>query len=391
MTPMITPEKIDEWIKEVEERPTSAQNIIRYIAQRLSDLTERNEILLNENIALRLEKKVEEYESRIVNLEYQLEILKRQVGSGAAPEAIQEAVLGVAQKISLLLYNGLGQVQRVEIDPSELSSPSPLARFSGMVKVEGFQPRLLAVNSQEELLFVFDSGRAVTAPVTAVPTSENGSLDWEKAFLQETRGNEELVTILPVAKMTLAELCIQTSRRGFVKKMIGSFFESCVTNSFVGTGTKQKQDRTCSLVLCGKSDLFVIISKEGRALTMEANKLPITIEPVFQIGATDHVVATFIMAQKPYLLLVTNSGKAIFRENQWLEQANTFRTQGQPIFSKTRRDSGNRIVGAGMADEDDWGVALTADGVLSFHKVHNLYENGALGETDILDFVIYGS
>jgi DNA gyrase/topoisomerase IV subunit A len=390
MTHMITPEKIEEWIKEVEERPTSAQNIIRYIAQRLSDLTERNEALLNENIALRLEKKVEEYEGRIANLEYQLEILKRQVGNGATPEVLQESTAVVAPKVSLLLYNGLGQVQRVEIDPMELSSASSLARVSGVVKAEGFQPRLLAVNSQEELLFVFDSGRAVTAPVTAIPLSENSNLDWEKAFLQETHGNEELVTILPVARMTLAELCIQTSRRGFVKKMIGSFFESCVTNSFVGTGTKQKQDRTCSLVLCGKRDLFVIISKEGRALTMEANKLPITIEPVFQIGATDHVVATFTQAQKPYLILVTNSGKAVFRETQWLEQANTFRTQGQSIFSKTRRDSGNRIVGAGIVNEEDWGIGLTAEGVLTFHKVLDLYENGTLGKTDILDFVIYG-
>jgi DNA gyrase/topoisomerase IV subunit A len=387
---MITPEKIDEWIKEVEERPASAQNIIRYIAQRLSDLTEKNEVLLNENIALRLEKKVEEYEGRIANLEYQLEILKRQVGSGAAPEALQESKVVVTQKVSLLLYNGLGQVLRVENDPVELSSASSVGRFSGAVKAEGFQPRLLTVNSQEELLFVFDSGRAVTAPVTAVPLSEKSNLDWERAFLQETRGNEELVAILPVAKMTLAELCIQTSRRGFVKKMIGSFFESCVTNSFVGTGTKQKQDRTCSLVLCGKIDLFVIISKEGRAFTMEANKLPITIEPVFQIGATDHVVATFTANPKPYLILVTSSGKAVFRETHWLEQANTFRTQGQPIFSKTRRDSGSRIVGAGIVDEEDWGVALTAEGALTFHRVRDLYEKGSLGGTDILDFVVYG-
>ena len=388
---MIKPEKIDEWIKEVEERPASAPNIIRYIAQRLSDLTERNEVLLNENIALRLEKKVEEYESRITNLEYQLEILKRQVGSGITPETFQDPVPGVPRTASLILYNGLGQVLRVEIAPLELASASLVARFSGVVSAEGFQPRLLAVSTQEELLFVFDSGRAVTAPVSAVPSSDQGGLDWEKAFLQEPRGSEELATILPIAKMTLAELCIQTSRRGFVKKLGGSFFESCVSNSYVGTGTKQKQDKTCSLVLCGKSDLFVMISKEGRAFTMEANKLPITIEPVFQIGAIDHIVTTFTVTNKPYLMLITNSGKAVFRETQWLEQANTFRTQGQPIFSKARRDSGTWIVGARTVDENEWGAALTSEGVLTFHRVRDLFENGSLGESNILDFVIYGT
>jgi DNA gyrase/topoisomerase IV subunit A len=388
---MIKPEKIDEWIKEVEERPASAPNIIRYIAQRLSDLTERNEVLLNENIALRLEKKVEEYESRITNLEYQLEILKRQVGSGTIPENVQAPTVVVPRTASLILYNGLGQVLRVEIDPLELASASLVGRFSGVVSAEGLLPRLLAVSTQEELLFIFDSGRAVTAPVSAIPSSDQGRLDWEKSFLQEPRGSEELATILPIAKMTLAELCIQTSRRGFVKKLGGSFFESCVSNSYVGTGTKQKQDKTCSLVLCGKSDLFVMISKEGRAFTMEANKLPITIEPVFQIGATDHIVTTFTVANKPNLMLITNSGKAVFRETQWLEQVNTFRTQGQPVFSKARRDLGTWIVGAGIVEEDEWGAALTSEGNLTFHKVRDLYENGSLGESNILDFAIYGT
>jgi DNA gyrase/topoisomerase IV subunit A len=388
---MITPEKIDEWIKEVEERPTSAGNILRYIAQRLSDLTARNEELLNENIALRLEKKVEEYEGRIANLEYQLDILKRQVISGIVTDALQETAVAVPRTASLILYNGLGQILRVEFDPTELASASQLAQFSGGVHSEGFHPRLLATSSQEELLFVFDSGRAVTAPVSAIPSSDQGRLDWEEAFLQEPRGSEELATIIPIAKMTLAELCIQTSRRGFVKKMNGSFFESCVSNSFVGTGTKQKQDKTCALLLCGKSDLFVIVSKEGRAFTMEASKLPITIEPVFQIGATDHIVTTLLVAKKPNLMLITNSGKAVFRETQWLEQAVTFRTQGQPIFSKARRDSGTWIVGAGTVDDNDWGAALTSTGLLAFHKVRDLYENGSLGESNILDFVIYGS
>jgi DNA gyrase/topoisomerase IV subunit A len=191
--------------------------------------------------------------------------------------------------------------------------------------------------------------------------------------------------------MTLAELCIQTSRRGYVKKMAGSFFESCVSNSYVGMGTKQKQDKTCSLVLCQKNDLFVMVSKEGRSFTMEANKLPITIEPVFLIGATDHIVTTFTITQKPYLMLVTNNGKAVFREIQWLEQANTFKTQGQPVFSKARRDSGTWIVGAGCVDEKDWGAVLTSEGILGFYKVNELFENGSLKESNILDFMVYGT
>lgn len=388
---MITHEKIDEWIKEVEERPSSAPNIIRYIARRLSDLTNRNEELLNENIALRLGKKTDEYESRIANLEYQLDILQRQISSGAALPSPAEAATSVSTSASLLIFNGFGQVLRVEVDPQSLVETRHLAKLVSEVRVEGLTPRLLATSTQEELLFVFDSGRAVTAPVTAIPAASPEELDWEQAFLQEPRGSEELVTICAMAKMTLADLCIQTSRRGFVKKMSEAFFETCVNSSFVGTGTKQKFDKTCSLIFTGKNDLYVLVSKEGRAFAMEANKLPITIEPVFLISATDHIVNTFMVRKKPYLLFVTNQGKAVYRDIQWIEQANTFRTHGQLLFSKNRRDTGTWIVGAAAVDEKDWGVALMEDGRLELHKVSDLFETGSLGISGIVDFVIYGT
>ena len=77
---MISPDKIEEWIREVEERPSSASLILRYIANRLSELASWNEELLAENIELRSGRKVEEYESRIASLEYQVGLLKRQLG-----------------------------------------------------------------------------------------------------------------------------------------------------------------------------------------------------------------------------------------------------------------------------------------------------------------------
>ena len=48
---MLTPEKIEEWLKEAEERPGSAVLLIRYIANRLNELSARNEELLADNIA----------------------------------------------------------------------------------------------------------------------------------------------------------------------------------------------------------------------------------------------------------------------------------------------------------------------------------------------------
>ena len=97
--------KIDEWIKEAETRPESASLIVKLIAKRLRELTERNEELLAENIALQNGTRVEEYQQRIVHLEYQLGLLKRRFGRDdislvePAPDSVETSTL------NLLVYN----------------------------------------------------------------------------------------------------------------------------------------------------------------------------------------------------------------------------------------------------------------------------------------------
>ena len=46
--------KIDEWMKEAEERPESAVMIVRLIARRVRELTEPDKELLAKNIALQM-------------------------------------------------------------------------------------------------------------------------------------------------------------------------------------------------------------------------------------------------------------------------------------------------------------------------------------------------
>jgi DNA gyrase/topoisomerase IV subunit A len=377
---VITPDKIKEWLQEVEERPSSAALIIQYIGNRIKELAGRNEALLDENIELRTGRKVEEYESRIANLEYQVELLKRQLGGTALEVGLAEAAGPAPQTVtaSLLIYNPHGQVLHIPINRAGLAHGGEAARFSGEIAPGGLPPRLLAAGSQEELLFVFDSGRSVTLPVSAIPTVDCQTLDWSKAYFQEPRGSEELAVILPVARMSLYENAIQVSRRGFVKKIRESFLESCITKGFVGTGVKMPADKTFSLTFCGKTDRFVMLSQEGFLFCMEIEKLPVTIDEALRLSATDHIVATFVTGQKPSLLIVTQNGRVIHREAGWVEPSNAFKAKGQPVFSRERRESGVRAVGAAVVDSEDWGAALRSDGRLTIYKMSDLFAAGAL-------------
>jgi predicted RNase H-like nuclease (RuvC/YqgF family) len=101
--------KIDEWMKEAEARPESAVAIVRLIARRLRELTERNEELLAENIALQNGTRVEEYQKRIAHLEYQLELLKRRFGADESLLAELPVNAAETSTFSLLIYNTYGQ------------------------------------------------------------------------------------------------------------------------------------------------------------------------------------------------------------------------------------------------------------------------------------------
>jgi DNA gyrase/topoisomerase IV subunit A len=376
---MITPEKIDEWLREVEERPSSASLIIQLIANRLSALSRRYEEVLAENTLLLTGKKVEEYEARIASLEYQLDLLKRQLGGETAAAAAGEASPATA---SLFIYTSQGLVLRRELDPSELASSRDLGQLRGQPAgaEEGPPPvpQLLAVGSHEELLFLFDSGRTATIAAADIPAAA-GDLDWEQASLEEPRGGEELAAIVPIGRMPLSDCCVQASRQGAIKKMVRSAFESYVAKHFVGTGVKLSTDRTCGLALCEKDDRVVLASQEGYLLTVETARLAYAIEDSIRLSPTDHIVTAFALGQKKQIALLTNTGKCIVRDTGWLEPAGTsLRTRGQAAFSDERRKGGIRLVGAAAVDEKDWGAALDSDGRLGVYPMRDLLGAGTV-------------
>ena len=380
---MITPAKIEEWLREIEERPESAPAIIRDIANRLKDLEEQNEDLLTENIALRTGEKVDAYERRIANLEYQLEILKRQAG--------ETMVEMVSRAPSLLVYDGRGRVFRLELE--SLSPGEVIAYFRQDASLVEDPVHLLVVDAQEELLFVFDSGRIVNMPVNELPLAVKNELEWEQAFLQEPQGLETLAMIVPISRMALFEYGVQTSRRGFVKKMGESFMESCIANRNVGSGVLAASDKTCSLELCNGDDLLVLVSQNGYLLCVQVDHVSSTIRETMRLNIDDHIVSTFVSGGERSILALTNNGKAFHRDMDWLEPTRSLKTQGRSILSQARREGGTRIVAAVAVSEEHWGLALLSDGRLVAHIMGDIFDNGALGDLpagiDVLSFCAF--
>lgn len=405
---MFTPEKIEEWIKEAEERPGSAPVIIQFIGNRLRDLVQRNEELLAENIALMTDKRVEEYEQRIAHLEYQLDLLKRQFGGdlSAALEAGADKAAATGG-LGLLVYGVDGRVLRVAADLATAAGGPRLGRLQGL-SAGGEPPRLLAAAPGDELLLVFSSGRVAAIPAGSLPAAhpgEDGLLEWAKAALpEEPRAGETLVCIAPITRFALAEYILQASRRGYVKKIRAQMARSILANHYIGTGVKATTDRTFALALSGKDDRLVLVTQDGYLQCLDVRRLSFSIEEAVRLGPSDHLTAAFPIAgldaaaaengaaqgAERSVVVMTQVGKAVHWIESDIETGTSTKTRGQPVFSAQRRGQGVRVIGAAALRAGDWVATLDSNGELALYPAQDLLSRGTLPTTgDLLAFAAF--
>lgn len=370
--------KIDEWLKEVETRPESALKIMKLIAERLRELTGRNEELLAENIALLNGTRVEEYQKRIVHLEYQLDLLRRHFGTDEFMQAELPPDLAETQVLSLLAYNAQGRIMRVEIEPDV--QVQALGRITGEMINDSESPRLLGVSSSEELLLLFTSGRVSTLPIRNLPVVDiGGAWSWEQAALpDEPRAGEWLACITPLSHLPLADFFLQVSRRGCVKKTMTSVAQSILANHYLGKGALQKSDQPFDLRLGQKNDRFAFVTFEGHLVGLDVDGLSYSAEERIRIAASDYVIASFAPQPDESMLFVTQTGKVIHREGNSLELSKSALARGQALISPTRLEQGARFIGAASVREEDRIVVLDAAGNLNVYLAEAITGAGSI-------------
>ncbi len=368
--------KIDEWIKEAEARPGSALMIVKLVAKRLRELTERNEELRAENIALQNGTRVEEYQKRITHLEYQLDLLKRRFGASDVEPAELPTPPTTAATSSFLVYNAYGRISRIEIN----AATQALGRIADMKLQDREQPRLLVVPSNEEVLLLFTSGRVSTCAVSNIPTLECGAeWSWDQAALpDEPRAAEMLVCITPLSHLPITEFFLQVSRRGCVKKTMTSMAQSILANHYLGKGAIQKSDQPFDITLCQKTDLFAFVTFEGKLIGLDVDDLPYSVEDRIRLTATDYVIGSFIAHPEESMLFVTQTGKVIHREHESLDLSKSSLAKGQSLIPPSRLEQGVRFVGAASVRDTDRVAVLDARGNIRVHMAESIIGGGSI-------------
>ncbi|MBC8508079.1 MAG: hypothetical protein ISR58_05355 [Anaerolineales bacterium] len=394
---MFTSEKIKEWLEEIEERPGSAPVIVQFIANRLKDLNTWNEELRAENIALRTDKRVDDYERQIAHLQYQLDLIKRQYG-GQFPQAEQLETADEVEEIemmSMLIYTGDGRIGRIELDLTDIEDGVTIGELRGLPGPDA-APRLLAIPTNEELLFLFASGRIATCSVAGLPIqtiSTDEPFDWDTAPIPNSpQAGDSLVCLAPISRLALSDYFVQTSQRGFIKKIRMALASSIMENHYIGTGAKIDHDGPFALTLSGKDENFVLVTRDGYLRYTPVEVSPHTIVEAMRLKPTDRMTSAFTMPPDKTLLVMTQLGKAIQHTGDSLELVTDLGRVGVALYSKTRRDAGVRVVGAAAVAESDWGLALHSNGWVSLHSVSQILANGTVPvEWELSAFTVFSS
>jgi hypothetical protein len=370
--------KIDEWLKEAETRPESALKIMKLIAERLRELTGRNEELLAENIALLNGTRVEEYQNRIVHLEYQLDLLKRRFGTDESKQSELPADSTETPVLSLLVYNAQGRFLRVEIDPN--MQMQALGRITDEMINDSEPPRMVGLSSSEELLLLFTSGRVSTYPIRDIPVVDIGSAwSWEHSALpDEPRAGEWLACITPLSHLPLSDFFLQVSRRGCVKKTMTSVAQSILANHYLGRSALQKSDQPFDVRLGLRNDRFAFVTFEGHLVGLDVDALSYSAEERIRIAATDYVIASFSPQPDESMLFVTQTGKVIHREGNSLELSKSALTKGQALISPTRLEQGVRFIGAASVRDEDRIAVLDAAGNINVYLAEAITGAGSI-------------
>ena len=389
---MFPSEKIEEWIQEVNQRPTSAPLIIQFIANRLNELTKWNEQLREENIALRSEKRVQEYEQQISYLNYQLDLLKRQFDGEIPSEELFQTISKPPDILNILVYDSLGRIARLELDENDMVDSKIMLKFEKLA-TDGEPARLLVVPSSEELLIIFTSGRIASLPVSSIPfvQMEAQSADWDQVQIpHEPAMDDALACLMPASKMALADFFMQISRRAFMKKIRMALAPSIMENLYIGRGAKLPGDQTLEVLLGHDADRYILLSEEGYLASITAEMLSFAVVDAMRLNSTDHLVGAFAIQPEQSLLVMTQVGKAIHRTAESIEDAEALNRKGKALYSTSRRKQGVRVVGGGPVEAGDWGLALHKNGVLNLHTVSSIIESGTISADDeILSFTAF--
>ena len=120
------------------------------------------------------------------------------------------------------------------------------------------------------------------------------------------------------------------------------------------------------------------MSQEGNLLGILTKSIPVSLEEVFKLNNSDHIVALMKPKRDEFILAMTNIGKTVQITKDQIEIVENFKSRGQGFLSTKRKNQGIRILGAVAAREGDMGIVIDRLGNIFSIPIGELADSGTL-------------
>ena len=355
---MIKSSKIQEWINEIEERPMIAPFIVRRLSDRLLELDQLNEELRSENLLLSTGQKTAELERRIAELEYQIELLKRQVHEDPASTYSDTA--------NLLIYDTEGRILTHQFSPRTILSAGVQLSLQG-TKAHRDDVHLLVAVPQDELVMLMHTGRIATMKAKEIVHPASDPLTWEKAFKLDLRSGEKLASVAAITQAPFCEHFIQVTRKGYARSFPQDLFQTFLSRRNLGKGVKSDADQLLCLLLGSAEDILVLVSRGGYISALPVSRLTVGLEEIMRLDMQDYLVAAFIIHPEQLLVIAAEDGELLVQKNPWGDPADANGIKRR-VLARSKAGS-LHLMGAGAAGSGSTAFLLSSSGEINVQRI----------------------
>ncbi len=172
----------------------------------------------------------------------------------------------------VILISNIGFIKRVPVSAYRSQSRGGKGMNSAKLVEDDFVKQVFVASTHDHVLFITTEGKAYWLKVHEIPEASRTAKGAHIKALLPVIPNEEVTTIVRLKEFSDEEYLFMATARGVVKRVVTSQFARAKTRGIIAINLDEG-DKLVSALHCEANDGVVLISRNGRALSIDSNQV----------------------------------------------------------------------------------------------------------------------
>jgi len=355
--------------------PIQAQAILEMQLKRLQGL-EREKIEAEYN---ELMKKIAYYKSLLADEKLLMGVVKDELNAVAEKygddrkTAIQADVDElededlIADENAVVTITYLGYIKRISADTYRIQKRGGKGITGLATRENDFVRHLITCTTHESLMFFTNFGKVYKTKAYEIPEANRTAKGTPAINFLNLMQRERITTVLPVRGFDEERNLIAVTKRGVIKKMNISEFDTNRKNGLIAIKLKEDDELIGIKETRGDANV-IIVTKGGKCICFKEDdvrtmgRIAAGVRAI-DLDEDDEVVSMEIAREDEHLLVVTENG---FGKRTSVEEYKVQARGGKGVltYDKAKFDKTGCLIGAMVVSEDDDVLLINSDGII---------------------------